>query len=171
MRVNNDPSPPSLSLRTHLSARSYWIQNKERELANTDGTTALGVLGKSASAHQTLLKLARHQPYYKRNRAHICSFWVKGECTRGDLCPYRHEMPTDPNDPLAKQNMKDRYYGTNDPVAEKYMKRHECKIRKQMAGQCGFPQLGHHAHLHPPAALATPFYIVFELKISFLAPD
>lgn len=28
-----------------------------------------------------------------------------------------------PDDPLSKQNMKDRYYGTSDPVAEKMMKR------------------------------------------------
>ena len=31
-------------------------------------------------------------------------------------------MPTDPNDPLADQNIKDRYYGVNDPVANKLMK-------------------------------------------------
>lgn len=30
-------------------------------------------------------------------------------------------MPTDPNDPLSHQNLKDRYYGVNDPVAEKLM--------------------------------------------------
>lgn len=35
----------------------------------------------------------------------------------------RHETPTDPNDPLANQNMKDRYYGVDDPVAEKLMRR------------------------------------------------
>ncbi len=34
---------------------------------------------------------------------------------------HRHEMPTDPTDPLANQNLKDRYYGVNDPVAEKLM--------------------------------------------------
>ncbi len=32
-------------------------------------------------------------------------------------------MPTDPTDPLAKQNLKDRYHGVNDPVAEKMMRR------------------------------------------------
>lgn len=53
--------------------------------------------------NELLMKLARTTPYYKRNRAHICSFWVKGECKRGEECPYRHEMPTDPNDPLANQ--------------------------------------------------------------------
>lgn len=60
-----------------------------------------------------LLKLARTSPYYKRNRPHICSFWVKGECKRGEECPYRHEKPTDPDDPLADQNIKDRYNRTN----------------------------------------------------------
>jgi len=70
-----------------------------------------------------LMKLARTSPYYKRNRPHICSFWVKGKCKRGEECPYRHEKPTDPDDPLADQNIKDRYYGVNDPVADKLMRR------------------------------------------------
>jgi len=73
--------------------------------------------------NDTLLKLARTSPYYKRNRAHVCSFWVKGECKRGDECPYRHEMPT--TGELAVQNIKDRYYGTNDPVANKMLRRAE----------------------------------------------
>lgn len=36
-----------------------------------------------------LKELARTNPYYKRNRPHICSFFVKGECKRGTDCPYR----------------------------------------------------------------------------------
>ena len=36
---------------------------------------------------------------------------------------FRHERPSDPDDPLAEQNIKDRYYGVNDPVAEKLMSR------------------------------------------------
>ena len=72
---------------------------------------------------ELLQKLARTTPYYKRNRPHICSFWVKGECKRGEECPYRHEKPSDPDDPLSQQNFKDRYYGVNDPVAEKLLKR------------------------------------------------
>lgn len=64
--------------------------------------------------------MARNNPYYRRNKAHVCSFWVKGECTRGASCPYRHE--TDEHDEaLGRQNFKDRYYGTNDPVAGKMM--------------------------------------------------
>jgi len=79
--------------------------------------------GKAHPPSDLLTKLARTAPYYRRNLPHICSFWVKGECKRGEECPYRHEKPTDPDDPLADQNIKDRYYGTNDPVADKLMRR------------------------------------------------
>ena len=30
-----------------------------------------------------LLKLRRTEPYYARNKARICSFFVRGECKRG----------------------------------------------------------------------------------------
>lgn len=69
-----------------------------------------------------LKQLARTDPYYKRNRPHLCSFYAKGDCKRGSDCPYRHEMPVD-ND-LAHQNIQDRYYGKNDPVARKIMSAH-----------------------------------------------
>uniref|UniRef100_A0A1I8H4X1 C3H1-type domain-containing protein n=3 Tax=Macrostomum lignano TaxID=282301 RepID=A0A1I8H4X1_9PLAT len=74
-----------------------------------------------APSSEMLHRLARTTPYYKRNRPHICSFYVKGECRRGEECPYRHERPTDPDDPLSEQNIRDRYHGTNDPVANKLM--------------------------------------------------
>ena len=32
-------------------------------------------------------------------------------------------MPNAPDDPLSSQNIKDRYYGVNDPVADKMMRR------------------------------------------------
>lgn len=85
-----------------------------------------GQLGKAPSAQSEMLqKMARKAPYYKRNLPHVCSFWVKGECKRGEECPYRHETPTDPDDPLSVQNIKDRYYGINDPVADKLVKRYQ----------------------------------------------
>jgi len=103
--------------------KEYYIQNIDSEMSKVDTTHALGSVGKAPAASDMLLKLARTTPYYKRNRPHICSFWVKGECRRGEECPYRHETPTDPDDPLADQNIKDRYYGVNDPVAHKLMRR------------------------------------------------
>ncbi|KAJ2705746.1 Pre-mRNA-splicing factor slt11, partial [Coemansia spiralis] len=79
--------------------------------------------GRAEPAGREMLKrMARTGPYYKRNRAHICSFFVKGLCTRGNECPYRHEMPEgDPE--LAKQNLVDRYHGNNDPVAKRMLAR------------------------------------------------
>ena len=73
------------------------------------------------AASDLLQKLARPAPYYKRNEARVCSFFARGECKRGAECPYRHEMPT--SGPLSQQNIKDRYYGVNDPVANKMMAR------------------------------------------------
>jgi len=112
------------SLPTSTVNREYYLQNVDSALEQSGDHGPGGALGKiSSQKHELLSKLARTTPYYKRNRPHICSFWVKGECKRGEECPYRHDKPTDPDDPLADQNIKDRYYGTNDPVAEKLLKR------------------------------------------------
>ncbi|KAL3370571.1 hypothetical protein AABB24_007564 [Solanum stoloniferum] len=56
-------------------------------------------------ANDTILKLQRTTTYYKRYRAHFCSFYIRGQCK----CPYRHEMPEIGE--LSQQNIKDRYYG------------------------------------------------------------
>nr|GEW59884.1 zinc finger CCCH domain-containing protein 49-like [Tanacetum cinerariifolium] len=65
------------------------------------------------------MKLKRETPYYKRNQAHACSFFIRGDCKRGAECAYRHEMPV--SGELSQQNIKDRYYGVNDPVAVKLL--------------------------------------------------
>ncbi|KAF7363542.1 Pre-mRNA-splicing factor SLT11 [Mycena sanguinolenta] len=61
--------------------REYYAQNMEGKLeGNKSGLDS----GRASSAGKEMLKqLARTDPYYKRNRPHICSFFVKGECTRG----------------------------------------------------------------------------------------
>ncbi|XP_037509939.1 LOW QUALITY PROTEIN: pre-mRNA-splicing factor RBM22-like [Rhipicephalus sanguineus] len=117
----------ALSLRDDMPKsdvnKEYYSQNMERAVADGDPSQPYGALAKAQSPSDLLMKLARTTPYYKRNRPHICSFWVKGECKRGEECPYRHEKPTDPDDPLADQNIRDRYYGVNDPVADKLLRR------------------------------------------------
>lgn len=76
--------------------------------------------GKADSAGKELLKkLARADPLYKRNRPHLCSFFAKGECNRGDACPYRHELPVE--NALAHQNIKDRC---------------ECRVYWRKVGPC-----------------------------------
>lgn len=114
----------------------YYNQQMEK-LSGGDNTVALGEVGKITGKSEMLSKLARKAPYYKRNRPHLCSFWAKGECKRGDECPYRHELPNDPEDPLSQQNIKDRYYGTNDPVADKLFKRYQDLQKEEKAKTSG----------------------------------
>jgi pre-mRNA-splicing factor RBM22/SLT11 len=86
--------------------REYFAEEQDRKArAGLDYESSYG----KARPNDTILKLQRTTPYYKRNRAHICSFYVRGECTRGAECPYRHEMPV--TGELSQQNIKDRYYG------------------------------------------------------------
>lgn len=117
LRIHNDLPQSDVN-------KEYYIQQIDKELKEGgDNTVAAGSVGKAIAADDMLSKLARTAPYYKRNRPHICSFWVRGECKRGEECPYRHDKPSEPDDPLSEQNIKDRYYGVNDPVADKILKR------------------------------------------------
>lgn len=120
--------------------REYYAQNIEGKLE--DGASGAINFGKADSAGKELLKrLARSDPGYKRNRPHLCSFYAKGACNRGDECPYRHELPVE--NELSHQNIKDRCefrctfwrtgsmltcspldHGTNDPVARKILAKH-----------------------------------------------
>ena len=85
-------------------------------------------LADANSVHPHTRRIARVAPYYARNAPKLCSFFATGECTRGDLCPYRHEMPRDKDDPLFKQGLLDRYHGTNDPLAAKLTGRLEARL-------------------------------------------
>ncbi|KAF8643757.1 hypothetical protein AX16_008776 [Volvariella volvacea WC 439] len=100
--------------------REYYAQNMEAKL---EGNKSEMTSGRSGAAGKEMLKqLARTDPYYKRNRPHICSFFVKGTCNRGNECPYRHEKPVE--NELSHQNIQDRYHGRNDPVAKKILSAH-----------------------------------------------
>ncbi|KAL5718625.1 hypothetical protein ACHQM5_011507 [Ranunculus cassubicifolius] len=96
--------------------REYFAEEHERR--EKDGFRNESFYGKE-QPNDTILKLQRTAPYYPRNRPRICSFFVRGQCKRGVECPYRHEMPI--TGELANQNIKDRYYGNNDPVALKLL--------------------------------------------------
>ena len=102
--------------------REYYAQNMESKME--DGTKSMMEVGNRASSagKEMLKQLARTNPYFKRNRPHACSFYVKGECNRGSECPYRHEKPVE--NELSHQNIHDRYHGHNDPVAKKIMSTH-----------------------------------------------
>ncbi|KAJ6812256.1 zinc finger CCCH domain-containing protein 49-like [Iris pallida] len=111
LAINSNDSIPKSDVN-----REYFAEEHDRRArAGIDYESSYG----KARPNDTILKLQRTTPYYKRNRAHVCSFYVRGECTRGAECPYRHEMPI--TGELSQQNIKDRYYGVNDPVALKLL--------------------------------------------------
>jgi pre-mRNA-splicing factor RBM22/SLT11 len=100
------------------AGREFALQRME-----ASGELERGQFAAGGGAAEALGRLARRDPYYKRNEARVCSFFARGACTRGAECPYRHEMAT--SGPLSQQNIRDRYYGTNDPVANKILQKAE----------------------------------------------
>merc|ERR1719181_1635032 len=96
--------------------RDYVLQNIA---AGNEGSEGMPY-GKVAK-HPMLERLARKTPYYKRNEARICTFFVKGACNRGQDCPFKHELPK--GGELANQKLRDRFHGENDPLAAKIMRR------------------------------------------------
>ena len=95
--------------------------NKEYMLEMHKQSGELGQQYKQMPKNETLMKMQRMAPFYRRNLAPVCTFFIRGECNRGTECPYRHELPTDTE--LTEQNIKDRYYGVNDPVAAKLLEK------------------------------------------------
>jgi pre-mRNA-splicing factor RBM22/SLT11 len=93
----------------------YQTEQTQKALAGGSGISPL--------ASQVLQGLAKTTPDYRKNRARICSFYLKGTCNRGDSCPFRHEQSDHTDATLAAQNIKDRYYGTDDPLAKKILER------------------------------------------------
>lgn len=120
----------------------YETDQRAKEIAegNYENTDFGSAPGKAAQQNGLVRKLARSQPYYKKNKAKICTFWLRNACTRPD-CPFRPcngdtDMPELSSDPsLRKQNMRDRYYGTNDPVAEKMMQRAAKSQKRAHSGE------------------------------------
>ena len=103
--------------------RSWHTAQQERALAQ--GQTMVGEA--NALAIAKLEEMANMEPRYERNMAKLCSFFARGECNRGANCPFRHEMPRDRNDPMSKQNTKNRFFGTSDPVANRILGRQRRK--------------------------------------------
>jgi len=105
------------------AGRDYALQERQKDKDGED--LPYNKVGK----HPMLQRLARMTPYYKRNEARICSFFVKGQCNRGQDCPFRHELPE--GGELANQRLRDRFHGENDPLAKKILRRGEEELKLQ----------------------------------------
>ena len=111
--------------------RAWMTAQQERDIEL--GRNIQGCVPTNSAAAMKLQSMARMEPMYERNLPKLCSFFAKGECNRGSQCPFRHEMPRDRNDPMSKQNTKDRFFGSNDPVAMRMMGKQKEKAEKRRA--------------------------------------
>lgn len=101
--------------------RQFYNQVIEQRLQASSDTYSLTDYDSNDPTKKTLLSnLSRTEPFYKRNLPHVCSFYIKGKCNRGNTCPYRHEIDINDIQP-SKNNIKDRFFGSNDPVAAKIL--------------------------------------------------
>lgn len=107
----------------------FQVQQNALALASSS-SGALAIEGgyTKLSENPHLQRIARTAPYYNGNEAKICSFFLKGECNRGEMCPFRHERPKDGS--LAKQDIFARYHGVDDPVAEKLQKKMDAELAR-----------------------------------------
>ena len=111
--------------------RAWLTAQQERDIEQ--GKALQAAVPATGAAVMKLQSMARMEPRYERNLPKLCSFFAKGECNRGARCPFRHELPRDRNDPLAKQNTKDRFFGSNDPVAGGILRRQQEKAEQRRA--------------------------------------
>jgi len=81
---------------------------------------------KDPAVQEALREVAKkHVPSLKRNLPQPCTFFIKGECNRGKMCPYRHTDITEDEVRELKQgpdsSIKGRFHGINDPMAKKIL--------------------------------------------------
>jgi hypothetical protein len=85
----------------------------------------------SASTQALLMKLGRNTQSnsINRNKARVCTFWQRGACDRGSLCPFLHE-DLHKDSSLKNQDIKSRYSGTGDVYAEKLLQKADKMMQK-----------------------------------------
>ncbi|MES1919550.1 U6 snRNA binding, variant 3 [Bonamia ostreae] len=113
-----------IDIPVNVPNRDFQFENLESKMEAGGAAAALGLPEGSnpySKASAFLSSLSRKRPYYTRNLPHLCSFFQKGECKRGSDCPYRHERDEYPEE-LRNQNIKNRFYGVDDPVAKKLLR-------------------------------------------------
>lgn len=118
--------------------REYAAAMSERKIA----TGEIDAVYKAPMVNSIAEKAKRIAPKYERNLSRICSFYARGECKRGLYCPYRHEKAVDETEAMGDQNLRDRYYGVNDPVAKKILQSMDADGRKKPKGSHGRGNLG-----------------------------
>lgn len=93
-----------------LATRASRLDTNQKLLTDTADPAARSIL--------TALSKKSHRDPIESNKPLPCSFFAKGQCTRGEACPYRHELAEVPSSTL--KSFRDRYYGENDASAASF---------------------------------------------------
>ena len=78
-----------------------------------DDVNEIEIRGRRFNSLQNYNKQEDYSNY--KNLAKYCSFWLKGECKRGDLCTYIHAEPPKIRRRNPRFDIKNRYLGVEDP--------------------------------------------------------
>lgn len=105
-----------------IAARGDGDARGEEDARGAGDTVDEGARGTGGRGEggEELERLKRVNPYYKRNRAKVCTFWLRNACNRGELCPFRHSKDENETVDFSIKNVRARYYGQNDPNAQRY---------------------------------------------------
>lgn len=119
-----------VSIPTSRVGIDYQVQMAQRALeSGSTGALAIESGYTKLADNPHLQRIARTAPYYNRNDSKVCTFFLRGECNRGEDCPFRHER-VHKDVGLSRQNIHDRYHGVNDPVAAKMQARIDAQTAK-----------------------------------------
>jgi len=107
-----------------MTNRDFWANNVnaaidklELPYKNPEVQAALGEVAKNFG------------PSARRNLPKVCTFYVRGLCNRGNLCPFRHEDINDEDlESLKKgvnidERIRERFHGINDPIAKRILQK------------------------------------------------
>ena len=121
--------------------RDFWANKMNAHIDKLDlpynNPEVKGALAEIAKRHNgDVEKGIAGSKASKRNAAHVCSFFVRGECNRGISCPYRHTNITDHDlESMKKGNgsiddkIRERYNGINDPICKKILDKQHEKVK------------------------------------------
>lgn len=126
--IKPDGSSLLPTLPRNQANRDYFLATSASRLARGDDTLidyskvdapSKAILEEMSRRHGKRARMASQ----RKNAAPPCSFYAKGACARGAACPYRHELSADRPENLTM--WRNRYFGSEDPLAEKIMDLHD----------------------------------------------
>lgn len=84
--------------------RDYFIENTSKSVKNSI------LLEQSIKdKYEDLKQLKANEPDPTMKPKQVCSFFAKGECKRGEYCPFSHELSS--SRPLSLKHIQNFYFG------------------------------------------------------------